>query len=496
MKGMLVKVLVVVLISSCGVVAQNLPPVFDSTYTIEYASRLSLWYPATRDFNGGGARAKGMGNAFLGVSDDASAVSWNPAGLYRQDNPYEQPVIALSYQSFSANSEARSNPWSVRDTTVAKWSQYDYDEVFGGVDFMSIVAPIRFKGHMFVGSLAYTRLGDEVQTAGMSVDVLMPMTFEDSLEAILNPYHYSYVEQFNSAVNALNVGFGTRLYDKLSGGIAVNVYGGNAAKATAETVIWEGMIHPTLPGKQRITGRFENRIYDSTSFSGVYFNIGLKYTTDFISVGLVMKTPHRIKQERDIRVESVWYSNDFEQAGSGAVIHIDNLVVELDQPLVLGLGLGVNVTDNLLMAADVEYRNFGSSMINVRDSLRLVPGAADIEFFSEVDPHWNTSWVLRFGTEYVWNTGNSLFPEVPLRVGFGYIEVPEPDVTGVDKITGELVYAKTAQTRFSFGAGVRWDQVKLDMAYAVTSIDQENKFYVRKQSSDNGTFNFTFTGFF
>ena len=33
------------------------------------------------NFIGTGARARGMGGAFIGVADDATAISWNPAGL-------------------------------------------------------------------------------------------------------------------------------------------------------------------------------------------------------------------------------------------------------------------------------------------------------------------------------------------------------------------------------------------------------------------------------
>ena len=32
----------------------------------------------TFDYFGGGARSEGMGQAFLGVSDDGTAGSWNP----------------------------------------------------------------------------------------------------------------------------------------------------------------------------------------------------------------------------------------------------------------------------------------------------------------------------------------------------------------------------------------------------------------------------------
>ena len=36
---------------------------------------------------GSGARAVGMGGAFIGVADDATAASWNPAGLIQLEKP-------------------------------------------------------------------------------------------------------------------------------------------------------------------------------------------------------------------------------------------------------------------------------------------------------------------------------------------------------------------------------------------------------------------------
>ena len=39
------------------------------------------------NFTGVGARVAGMGGAFIGVADDATAVSWNPAGLTQLDKP-------------------------------------------------------------------------------------------------------------------------------------------------------------------------------------------------------------------------------------------------------------------------------------------------------------------------------------------------------------------------------------------------------------------------
>ncbi len=43
---------------------------------------------------GTGARSRGMGKAFLAVSDDATAISWNPAGLIQLERP-EFSVVVL-----------------------------------------------------------------------------------------------------------------------------------------------------------------------------------------------------------------------------------------------------------------------------------------------------------------------------------------------------------------------------------------------------------------
>ena len=222
----------------------------------------------------------GMGNAFLGVSDDATAVSWNPAGLYRRDNQYEQPVVSLSYQSLSSSPGFTSKPYIDFDSR-----QFDFHDVANGVNFMSIVLPLRIKGHMVVGSLAYSRLGDEVYNSGMGFDVMMPFDAEDALDGIDRPFHYQIEVNYRSAVNAMNFGFGTRLYDKWSIGLAVNAYGGRAAEVTQEVVTWEELIIPGMLGDQRGTGVVTNSVYDTTSFSGVYLTLGLRYASERMSAG-------------------------------------------------------------------------------------------------------------------------------------------------------------------------------------------------------------------
>ena len=56
-------------------------------------------------FTGNGARARGMGNAFLAVSDDITGVGWNPAGIFR----IESPMLGFSFGSLRPRGSSSSN---------------------------------------------------------------------------------------------------------------------------------------------------------------------------------------------------------------------------------------------------------------------------------------------------------------------------------------------------------------------------------------------------
>ncbi|MEW5797022.1 MAG: hypothetical protein AB1772_11760 [Candidatus Zixiibacteriota bacterium] len=499
MKGILATSLLMVGMAASTAFTQSAPPVPDSANFIARALSLRHFNPLVRDFNGGGARAKGMGNAFLGVSDDAFAVSWNPAGLYRQVDPYERPVMGLGYKSFSSDATFRDT----YDNLPVR--EFDQSDVFDGVDLMSLLVPVRIKGHMFVGSIAYTRLTDEFYNSGMALDLSYPFDEEDSLNFISRPFHYRNEHAYRSWVNALNVGFGTRIYRQLAFGISVNAYGGRAAEETLENAAWEetDLTFLGYPGGQRGTFSGLNEVVDTSSYSGIYFTLGFKYTAEKLSAGLVIKTPHTLKVTRDLKTTSTAFVNGV-AIREPTTIHNDDLVHEIDQPFVLGGGVGYKLREQWLVAADLEFRASSGGMINRRDSLQLVPGGTDIEYFTEIDPHWNNSMTFRAGTEYLWSTGSRFFPVVPIRAGIGFVQIPEPDIVGgdadIDSVTGEFKYVpetdQVSTVRWSLGSGLHWAQIHLDVSYERYSLDRRDEVIVRESSVDNSAFNLTFTGYF
>jgi hypothetical protein len=182
---------------------------------------------------------------------------------------------------------------------------------------------------------------------------------------------------------------------------------------------------------------------------------------------------------------------------------MDDNLLELDMPLVVVAGVGYQAMKNLLLAADVEYRNSGSGVVNRRDSLRLVPGGKDTEFFTEIDPYWNNVWALRFGGEYLWETGSIYAPTVALRAGFGWAQIPEPNsvvsINAADPLGDPIIETSTAsKTQWALGGGVRWAQIHLDLAFTKVNFDMQNELVDLQQEStiDNKTFSMTFTGYF
>ena len=95
---------------------------------------------------GSGARATGMGGAFIGVADDATAASWNPAGLIQ----LEKPEISAVY-SYFGRKQTYSSPFHPE---IATTNTMDAD----GLNYASIVYPFVLLNRNMVISLNYQRL--------------------------------------------------------------------------------------------------------------------------------------------------------------------------------------------------------------------------------------------------------------------------------------------------------------------------------------------------
>ncbi len=438
------------------------------------------------DFTGGGARAEGMGKAFIAVSDDITAGSWNPAGLYIQ----EKPILSFSYGSLAPRGSTNSN-LSINSNI---WT-FDHTGSFNDITSLSILAPVRIKDHHFVGSFSYTRNSDEFQGLSFSGEEV-EMYYEYNIPIYRIFTDWTVTTELQGGLNSVNLAFGTRFYKNVSFGVSVNVYAGKTVRdqLAVNQSDWIPVdTEVVLPMQQVLT----TNIIDTNKFSGYNFTVGLKLNREKLDVGLVVRTPFSlsVKSGRSIfSLGSHGGTGGNMEVFYGDTTYYDNLLTKYEIPLMVGAGIAYQASENLLIAMDAEYRSYGGAKIKICDSLLIDPGGNNQEYFTEINPEWKNIFIARLGGEYLRHTGIGV---IPLRAGLGYVPIPAPK----EDVNGKKSTA--AGYTFSLGTGIHWNQIHLDWAYTYSTLKRSKNDvvygqipYFAEQKSHNHHLNFTFTGYF
>ncbi|NOZ61233.1 MAG: hypothetical protein GXO74_06090 [Calditrichaeota bacterium] len=194
------------------------------------------------NFIGAGARARGMGGAFIGVADDATAASWNPAGLARLEKA-EASVVGV-FSSYTPSS----------DVEGFDAEPYKYSHV--GLNFGSIAFPLAIGERNLVATVAYQNV----------IDLY---------------YKYSgdqYETERTGGVNAIIPSVGLQLTPMLSIGAALNIFTGSSDYQYTDK-----------------TG-FGSDSKENYNYSGMNFSIGALFDFERFRVGATLKTPFGLNE--------------------------------------------------------------------------------------------------------------------------------------------------------------------------------------------------------
>ena len=348
------------------------------------------------DFNtlGGGAKARGMGGAFMGVADDVTAVFWNPAGI----SQIKKTEFAMEFK----------NALNKR-TSKANGTNYEFDHSYGSINFVSFAYPFKFSDKNSAFAVAYHRLAD--------------------LYYLEENQTYRY--ESRGGLDAITAALGISLSPQISLGLSGNF-------------ILNGM-DQTLLDKAN-----SSWVENSTSFSGVNFNLGTMYHyRDRFNLGFVLKTPFDLTQRE--KIEGAYGISLPEGKG------------KLSMPLIFGIGSSFEATEKLTLALDFESKRYSKSE-QVKPSWLY---HQNLSLADQADTTYNLGWKdcnqIRLGAEYLWSTD---LGTIPLRAGYRNEPRVYSDVSG-DQIVGNV---------FCLGLGLVLDKISFDMAYEATlaKIDGEN----------------------
>jgi long-subunit fatty acid transport protein len=266
---------------------------------------------------GGSARAMGMGGAFVAISEDATAISWNPAA----PGTLEKPELSVGYDP-STRIE-----WShpARSDTSFRYTAYTEKTTSRLFDHLSFAAPLK------VGSLKVTAQAGYWRALDLGLDRDLSYTYGAlSADDFLNSFAHK-----SSAAGGIDVwsaGAGLRVSRAVSFGVALDYWHGEGRSSWAEE-------DTAGPSHLVYTGSLDQ------SLSGLGARVALALSpVEKLRFGAVLRIPTKLDLEHTMnaRLEGETHAVDEQLDKSGKV----------DWPLAATLGLAYRPVPGLTIAAD------------------------------------------------------------------------------------------------------------------------------------------------
>jgi long-chain fatty acid transport protein len=402
---------------------------------ISWISVTLLLFSASIAFGNGlslnsiGARALGMGGAYVGLANDYTAIFWNPAGLKQVQAPqlgvfFTSVIPSGTYEfaTYGIDAETKSNLYPCPGLM-------GYLPLFGGE---KITAGL--------GAYVHAGLGAEWDGADLVAfdgpAQLMP--------GVTNPFAGKTYEWL-SKIGVFNIapGIAYQVSDKISVGAAVNIfYGMMDMKRAVDALNITANPASPAPGED---GMVDNQYEESGSGLGFGFSLGLLVKpVDILSIGLSVKTKNTVKFEGTAKNTAFEafnaYESDYER--------------DLAWPLWVGAGIALTPVEKLTITADVQFSQWSDTQEKIITEYKnaVWAGAMDEEART-MEMNWEDKTQLRFGAQY------QLTEMFALRAGYYYDPAPAPDETA------NIIFPSITYNAIAFGASYCFGKVNLDFGF-------------------------------
>lgn len=388
---------------------------------------------------GAGARALAMGGAFIAIADDATAASWNPAGLAQ----LLSKEISFSYFPYQEIHGYSPSIYRISNNPSSFLSETAFSPIATGrdINFLSFAYPVITSKRNYVLLFHYQRALSFSFRHYLISPILGSRAFSDKIENYKESWDGDVAGGFDIAAFS----FATSLTSNLKLGISINKwfnnYQGNDSASHYGSIYEKNKIYPYS---------FSEIDEDSFKISGLNFNMGLLLNIKNISFGLVFKTPFNAKLS--------YYENIFEAEIQNNTFKEDRHLYQgeanVDWPYTIGFGFAIRFSNAYLISSDYTKTNWSDAIIhNYIDDNNPQGNPIYYPTLQPIKPNQQgDSEQIRFGFERVFFIKNIL---LPLRIGFF-----------LDK---QIFYDSTMQKPYfkglTLGTSVGYERLTFDISY-------------------------------
>ncbi len=345
------------------------------------------------NLNGTGARAVGMGGAFVGLANDYSAILWNPAGLAQ----LTKPTFGLSADFLMPSSKY----------TVGTFSMETNKKVYPA-GMLGYAQPLG--SNIVVGLGAYTLSGIGASWNNTGVEEAWVYPYPPAaFTPTLTP------SKWQSFVGSITLAptIAVKVSEMLYLGASFNInYGFFKMDQWGEFT----MVAPNAPPSDIVAAppvliNFGQRNLDVKGW-GFGATVGvLVKPADWISLGATFRTASKVTMKGTTEIEN------FNLLG---LENESDTEMKVTSPMWLAGGVALKPMDGLTVTFDAQYTNW-SKLQSIGLTFTDPYWTAALEGAS-LELLWKNKTQLRFGAEYD-------FGSFAIRGGYYYDPAPAPDET-------------------------------------------------------------------
>lgn len=380
---------------------------------------------ATPNPIGSGARALGIGGAFIATADDATAASWNPAALLN----LKKPEISIVGSHFAGD--------ITYNTSIIEGEVKDFSPSQKHLNYFSVAYPFVFFQRNIAFSINYQHLYE------FSQNTLYKWRYSHNVPGLGTLFDIAMESQKKQkgSLNTISPSIAVEIIPFLYFGYTYNFWLNEELNDYWENlniVQGEGKV-----GEQKV--KIYAELYERYDFSGQNKHIGLLWRLNrWFTLGGCLKTQFKANIKHTYRFLSIEeYPQNLIDNAYNSCSYIENLT--LTMPASYSLGLSIRFTDTFLVALDVHHTRWQDYLLGDSNGNKISPINYEPKSKANIKP----TTQVRLGAEYI-----LVYPSPIISIRSGLFYDPEPASGHVDNFYG-----------VSVGTGITFPSFAFDIAY-------------------------------